>query len=153
MWLVLVSSAATELRRKAAMKMQYAVSVAALFGSFLGAVAVQGLHAQTKPPVYLVTEINVTDPEAYGRDYAPKAQASIKAAGGRAVALGGAAGAGANRITPVEGEAPKRVSITVWDNAEKMQAWRNGADYKAMRQIGDKYATFRSYAVDGIAGQ
>ena len=135
------------------MKMQYAVSLATLFGFALGAVAVHGLHAQTEPPVYLVTEINVTDPDAYGRDYAPKAQASIKAAGGRAVALGGAGGARANKVTPVEGEPPKRVSITVWDSAEKMRAWRNSADYKAMRQIGDKYATFRSYAVDGVAEQ
>ena len=29
--------------------------------AILGAVAFQGLHAQTKPPVYVVNEIDVTD--------------------------------------------------------------------------------------------
>ena len=98
-----------------------------------------------------MTEITVTNPQAYGKDYAPKAQASIKAAGGRQIAIGGAGGAGANKVTAVEGDPPKRVVIQVWDSLEKMQAWRNGADYKAARVIGDKYATFRSYAVDGLA--
>lgn len=32
-------------------------------------------------------------------------------------------------MTAVEGEPPKRVAIQVWDSLEKMQAWRNGADY------------------------
>ena len=48
------------------------------------------LHAQAKPPVYLVTEIDVTNPEAYGKEFAPKAQASIKASGGKFVVIGGA---------------------------------------------------------------
>jgi len=30
-----------------------------------------------------------------------------------------------------------------------MNAWRNGADYKEARKIGDKYATYRSFAVEG----
>jgi heme-degrading monooxygenase HmoA len=54
-------------------------------------------------------------------------------------------------VTAVEGDPPKRVVIQVWDSLEKMQAWRNGADYTAARKIGDKYAAFRSYAVDGLA--
>ena len=70
-----------------------------LAGVAVGAVAIQGLHAQTKPPVYLVTEIDVTNPEAYGKEFAPKAQASIKAAGGRQIAIGGAGGAGAKAVT------------------------------------------------------
>jgi uncharacterized protein (DUF1330 family) len=133
------------------MKPKYAITLATLSGIALGAIAVQALHAQTKPPVYLVTEITVTNPEGYGKEYSPKAQASIKAAGGHLVALGGSGGGGANKVTAVEGEPPKRVAIQMWDSLEKMQAWRNGADYKAARQIGDKYAKFHSYAVDGIA--
>ena len=35
---------------------------------------------------------------------------------------------------------------------DQVQAWRNGADYKDARKIGDKYATFRSFAVPA-AGQ
>jgi uncharacterized protein (DUF1330 family) len=133
------------------MKTQFTVALTLLAGVAIGAVAVQGLHAQAKPPIYLVTEINVKNAEAYGREYAPKAQASIKKAGGRQIAIGGAGGAGANQVIPVEGDAPKRAVIQVWDSTEKMKAWRDGADYKEARKIGDQYATFRSYVIEGIA--
>jgi hypothetical protein len=69
-----------------------------------GAAAVNGLHAQAKPPLYLVTEIDVTE-------YAPKAQALIKASGGRFVAIGGVAGAGAGKVTAFDGEARKISSL------------------------------------------
>ena len=132
------------------MKTQHAVALA-IAGIGLGAVATQGLHAQAKAPVYLVTEITVTNPQAYGKEFAPKAQASIKAAGGKQLAIGGSGGAGANKVTAVEGDPPKRVVIQVWDNLEKMKAWRDGAAYQEARKIGDKYATFRSYAIEGVS--
>ena len=132
------------------MRTQYAIALAVVAGFGLGAVAVNSLHAQAKAPVYLVTEINVTNPEAYGKEYAPLAQASIKAAGGRQIAIGGAGGAGANMVTAVEGDAPKRAVIQVWDSVDKMKAWRTSAAYLEARKIGDKYATFRSYVIDGV---
>jgi len=46
-----------------------------LAGAALGAAAVQALHAQAKPPVYQITEIEFLDRTAYERDYVPKAQA------------------------------------------------------------------------------
>ncbi len=120
-----------------------------LAGIAIGATAIQGLHAQAKPPVYFVAEITVTNPQAYGKDYAPKAQASIKAAGGKIIALGGAGGAGAQSVTGFDGTPPKRVAIQVWDSMEKLKAWYNSADYQDLRKIGHKYATFRTYAVEG----
>jgi uncharacterized protein (DUF1330 family) len=132
------------------MKTNYKVAIALVAGAAIGGAAIQVLHAQVKPPVYLVTEIDVTNPDAYGKEYAPLAQASIKAAGGHQVALGGGGGAGAKIVTAIEGAPPKRVSILLWDSLEKLRAWRNGADFTAARKIGDKYATFRSFAVDGL---
>ena len=41
------------------MKTHYAVPFAMLAGFGLGAVAVQGLHAQAKPPIYYISEIDV----------------------------------------------------------------------------------------------
>jgi uncharacterized protein (DUF1330 family) len=113
-----------------------------LAGIGLGAAAVQGLHAQAKPPVYLVTEIDVSNVDAYVKEYAPLAQASIKKAGGKLLAV-------SMNVTSVEGTPPKRVAIQVWDSLDQMNAWRNGADYKEARKIGDKYATYRSFAVEG----
>jgi hypothetical protein len=61
------------------MKTRYAVALAVLAGVGIGGAATQSLHAQTGRPVYLVTEIDVTDPGAYDTEYAPKVQASVKA--------------------------------------------------------------------------
>jgi hypothetical protein len=61
------------------MKTQYTVTVAVLAGMAIGAVAVQGLHAQAKPPLYYIAEIDVTNADAYLKEYAPKAQATIEA--------------------------------------------------------------------------
>jgi uncharacterized protein (DUF1330 family) len=131
------------------MKQYFGLAVGLLAGTVIGAAAVTGLHAQGKPPVYLVTEIDVTNPEAYGKEFAPKAQAIIKESGGRFVAIGGTAGAGAKPVTAMAGTPPKRVTIQVWDSAEALNKWYNGADYQAALKIGEKYATFRRYAVEG----
>jgi uncharacterized protein (DUF1330 family) len=132
------------------MKTQYTVGLAMLAGFGLGAVAVQGLHAQAKPPVYYIAEIDVTNADAYAKEYAPKAQALIKAAGGRFLAIGGAAATG-GKVTTFDGEPPKRAVVQVWDSMEKIQAWRANPEYKELRKVGEKYAKFRSFAVDGLA--
>jgi uncharacterized protein (DUF1330 family) len=38
----------------------------------------------------------------------------------------------------------------VWDSLEQIQAWYNSPEYKEARKIGEKYAKFRSFAVDGV---
>jgi hypothetical protein len=58
------------------MKPHYILTIAMLAGVALGAIGVQALHAQTKPPVYYVAEVDVTDLDGYLKDYAPKAAAS-----------------------------------------------------------------------------
>jgi uncharacterized protein (DUF1330 family) len=124
------------------MKTHYAVALAMLAGFGLGTVAVQGLHAQAKPPVYSVTEIDIADQAAYAT-YVPKTQAAIKAAGGKILAAGG--------ITAIEGEPPKpRVVIQQWDSLEKLQAYRNSAAFKDLLPIREKVAKFRSFVVEGV---
>jgi uncharacterized protein (DUF1330 family) len=131
------------------MKTHHAVGLAII--SAIGSAAlVQGLHAQAKSPVYVVAENEVSNSEAYGKEYAPKMQALIKSHGGRQLAIGGSGGASAKGITPLEGEAPKRAIIQVWDSMENVQAWRNDPKFKELREIGNKYAKFRSYAVEGL---
>jgi uncharacterized protein (DUF1330 family) len=126
----------------------YKATMALIVGAAIGGFAVQSLYAQSKPPVYLVTEIVVSNPQAYRTEYVPKAQAAVKAAGIQEIALGGYGGPGP-QVTAVEGAPPPRVAIQQFDSLEKLKAFRDSADYKAAREIGDKYATYRSYAVDG----
>src|ERR1700745_605141 len=132
-----------------AVKTSYTVALSMLAGVAVGAVSIQGLHAQGKGPVYLVTEIDVSNPEAYGKEFAPKAQASIKAAGGRQIAIGGAGGVNAKPINSIEDDAPKRVTINVWESMDAFNKWYNGAEYQAALKIGEKYAKFRRYAIEG----
>jgi uncharacterized protein (DUF1330 family) len=125
------------------MKTYITVTLAMFAGFGLGAVAVQGIHAQAKPPVYQITEIVPDNMATYVKDYVPRAQAAIKAAGGRLLAGGTA--------TAVEGDPPKpRVAITAWDSSEKFQAYRNSAAFKELVPTRDKLAKFRSFTVEGL---
>jgi len=127
------------------MKTQYTVALALLAGLGIGAAAVQGLHAQAKPKIYYVSEIDVTNVDAYVKEYAPKAQALVKAHGGQVLAAG-------QKVTAVEGAPPKpRVAVILWDSMEQVQAYRSSAEFKENRKIGGKYATFRTFAVEAVA--
>jgi uncharacterized protein (DUF1330 family) len=126
------------------MKTQHKVALAMLASAALGGLAVEALHAQAKPPVFLVTEIDISNQDAYTKEYVPLAQASIKASGGRLLAA-------SPNITAVEGTPPKsRVAIQQWDSVDKIKVWRSSTAYTDARKIGDKYAKFRAYAVEGI---
>ena len=119
-------------------------ALALLAGAAIGAIAVQGLHAQTKAPVYVVTETDISDLDAYQKEYVPLAQASIRASGGRLMAAG-------QNIVALEGPPPgTRVAINQFDSIDAVRAWRASADYNAARKIGDKYAKFRAFAIEGI---
>ena len=125
------------------MKTHYTIALAMFAGVGLGAAAVQGLHAQAKPPVYSVGEIDIVDQAAYST-YVPKAQAAIKAGGGKFLAAGG-------KITAIEGDPPKsRVVIQQWDSLEKYQAYRNSAAFKELQPLREKIAKFRTFVVEGV---
>jgi uncharacterized protein (DUF1330 family) len=126
------------------MKTSYTVALSVLAGIGVGVAAVQTLHAQAKPPVFTVTEIDVSNVEAYTKEYAPAAQALIRSSGGKLLAAG-------QNVTALEGAPPaKRVAIQQWESLEAAKKWRDSAEYKKNREIGDKYAKFRAYAVEGL---
>lgn len=103
-------------------------------------------------PFYYAGEIDVTNADAYAKDYAPKARAIIEKHGGRFVAIGGAAATTTGgKVTAFEVDTPKRVVIQVWDSIEKIKAWRADPECVALRKIGDQYAKFRAFAVDGLS--
>jgi len=56
------------------MKSRIGIAATILASMGLGGLAVEGLHAQSKPPVYFVGEIEVTNPESYANEYLPKAR-------------------------------------------------------------------------------
>jgi uncharacterized protein (DUF1330 family) len=128
--------------REGLMRNRGAMALSMLVGVGLGAVGAQGLHAQAKPPIYMIAMNEVTNADGYRNEYLPPAQASIKAHGGVYVA----AGVG----TVIDGELPKgRTVILRWDSMEKLLAWRHSPEYEAARKIGEKYARYNVIAVEG----
>ena len=128
------------------MKTYHTIALSMFAGAALGAGVVQSLHAQAKPPVYYVAEIAVRDPDTYGKEYAPKAQAMIKAAGGRFLAAD-------PHPVAFEGEQKSRVVIQVWDSIEKIRSWQEMPEWKELHKVGLKYAAFKEFAVQGLPSQ
>jgi uncharacterized protein (DUF1330 family) len=127
-----------------AMNTRYSSTLTLIVGVAVGAVAVQGLHAQSAPSAYTVTEVDIANLDAYQKEYIPLVRASINAAGGRIVAAG-------QNLVSLDGDPPKtRITVLQFDSLEKVRAWRASAQFKEARKIGDNYAKFRSVAFEAL---
>ena len=125
------------------MRTSSAVICVGLLGIGIGAAGTHALYAAANPPVYMVADNTITDPAKYKSEYLPLAQAAIKAHGGVYVAAGPG--------TAIDGEPPRgRVVILKWDSLEQLKKWRYSPEYVKAREIGEKYAKFRTFAVDGV---
>lgn len=125
------------------MKTRLIVLLSVMAGAAAGAAAVQTLHAQAKPPAFVVGEIDVKNAELLDKEYVPNASKAVRDGGGKYLAVGG-------KSVSFYGEPPKRIAIMAFDNLEKAEAAFNSAAYKQAKAVGDKYATFRIYAVEGV---
>jgi uncharacterized protein (DUF1330 family) len=126
------------------MKKRTTVILATVAGFVFGIAAVEGLHAQAKPPAYAVIEADVTDVPAYMKEYAAYAGMTLADAGGKFLVRTG-------KTVPMYGEAPTgRIIIVAFDSLEKAQAAFTSEDFQAIKKKGDKYAKFRMWAVEGL---
>jgi uncharacterized protein (DUF1330 family) len=125
------------------MKTHYTVAVALLAGIGVGAVAVNGLHAQAKPPVYVIAEVQVTDADTWKQYLAalPGTLAPYKTrtlARANPVAL--------DNSTPPAGS----LVIIAFNNMEDVKAFWNSPAYQAIIPLREKSAMTRIYAVEGV---
>jgi uncharacterized protein (DUF1330 family) len=127
------------------MKTRYAVAVSMLAGIAIGAVAIQGLHAQAKPKAYTVTELETIDAKA-AADFAKRVQAEQMNAGGRNFRTGG------GKVIGMEGPPPpQRVAITEWDSLEKAEAFFKSKTWADLAPDRDKaLKTIRRYGVEAL---
>ena len=125
------------------MKTRFVVLVSVMAGVALGAAGVQALHAQAKPPAFVVGEIDVKNAELLDKEYVPDASKAVRDGGGKYLVVGG-------KSVSFYGEPPKRIAIMAFDSLEKAEAAFNSAAYKQAKAVGDKYAAFRIYAVEGV---
>jgi uncharacterized protein (DUF1330 family) len=128
------------------MKTQYALALTLLTGVGLGAAAVQGLHAQAKPPAYVIAEIDVANQEGYAKEYLPAGSKAVLDGGAKYLARG-------TRTAAFKGEPPKRIVLLTFENFEKAQATFASPAFMEAATIGEKYAKFRIYAVEGVSPQ
>jgi uncharacterized protein (DUF1330 family) len=114
---------------------KYAIALAA------AAFACNGSGAQSLPPTYFIVDFSeITDPEGL-KALATKATPEILAG------FGGKYMVRSQNITAVEGVAPKRFVIIVFDTPEHAQAWADQPDTRAIRA---KTAKSRSFLVQGL---
>ena len=127
------------------MKTYYAVASGMLVGAVMGAAAVQSLHAQSKPPAYVISEIDVTNPDAYTKEFVPLANKALAESGQKRLASGG-------KTLALAGNPPaSRIVLSVFESMEKAQAAYTSPAYIEARKIGDQYGKLRIFAVEGIS--
>jgi len=99
------------------MKTSYAIALAVLSG-FVGAAAVQTLHAQTKLKAYSIGELEPIAGATAPPGYVDNVRKAIAAAHGRALRTVN------GKVFPIEGAAPPpRVAIVEWDSADDAKAF------------------------------
>lgn len=132
------------------MSARYKLVLVMCTSAALGWMGSEALHGQTRPTAYLIGQIDVSDPDGYAKEYLPKAREIIKAHGGKLLAAGGSAASG-SQVVAVDGEAPKQVVIYMYPSMDALKAWRNDPEYVQVRHIGEKYAKYHTFALEGAA--
>ena len=125
---------------RSAMKIAAAIAC----GLLVGGGAVQLLHAQSRPPVYVVAEIDVRDRKGYEENYLKATQNDISVHGGKYLA------GGYDKTESLVGDPPpNRVVILQFENMDAVKAWQAEGALDMENAVGGKYAKFRIFAVEG----
>jgi uncharacterized protein (DUF1330 family) len=129
------------------MKTPHVIALSMLAGIALGATAIQGLHAQAKPPVYAIVDIDeVTDPalNATNTGRTNEAAATVfKDTGGRFLVR-------TDKITALDGTPPKRVIISVFESIEKAKAYYNSPEQMKVNDARMKSTKSRMFIAEGL---
>ena len=114
------------------MKTSFRIAMAMLAGVAIGAIAVQGLHAQgAKLKAYSVSESEVLDATALAA-YLTAARKASAAAHGRSLRTS------AGRVVQIEGAAPKSVGIVEWDSLDDAVAFYKSKAWADLAPLRDK---------------
>ena len=126
------------------MKTHYTVALAMLAGFGLGAVGLNGLNAQGKPPgAYVVVDISeITDPELF-KQLGPKAGPAATSAGGHYIVR-------TDNVIALSGTAPKRFVVIAFDSIEKAKAFDASPAQKEVNALAEKSMKGRSFIVEGM---
>ena len=121
---------------RSALKLPLAIITSAVVS---GAI-VQAINAQAKPPAYLIFETEIKDSAAYEPHRQTSAR-EIQAQGGKYLVLGG-------QPEKLEGDAPRRVTISQWLSMDDIKKWHTSPSMKEANEARAKYTSTRLYAVE-----
>ena len=93
------------------------------------------------PKGYVISRVDIKDPEAYAR-YAAAATKAIAAHGGKALARGG-------RHEALEGAARARNVVLEFDSYDAARAYYGSAEYQAAKALRDGAAEIEMVLVEG----
>jgi uncharacterized protein (DUF1330 family) len=124
-------------------QMNLKLAFATLIGAALGGGAIQMLHAQTKPPAYLISDITITN-EANYKEWADRIVPTFAQFGAKFLVRGG------QTIAIGADEPPKRTTLIVFDSLDKAKAWNESDAVKPARSLPDRGAKIRSWVVEGV---
>ena len=93
------------------------------------------------PKGYVITRVDIKDPEAYAR-YAAEATKAIAALGGRPLVRGG-------RYEALEGKARARNVVLEFDSYDAARAWYHSAEYQAAKALREGAAEMEMVLVEG----
>jgi len=138
------AAASAAKRRIVRVKTTHKLAIAIVAGIAVGGVAIQGLHAQAPPPVYVVIDISdITDPEGFKAIPPKSGPETLAPFGGKYVIR-------TENITALDGIAPKRFVVIAFDSLEHAKAWKASATSKAVDVIRDKTTKSSQFLVEGM---
>ena len=130
------------------MNQRIALGLTLLAGVAIGATAIQGLHAQAKPPAYVVIPIlKMNDAAGFKAGVVDKANATaaeMTAAGGQYVVR-------SEKFTSLDGTPPARLVILKFDSVEKAQAFEKTAAQKEINAARVKTTDSLLFIVEGVS--
>jgi uncharacterized protein (DUF1330 family) len=133
-------------REERVMNARYKIALAIVAGAGIGAAAIEGLHAQAKPPTYVVVAVrSIKDADGFKAGVVDKATpASVAAFGGRYLVRG-------QPITSFDGKPPDRLVLLAFDSPEKAVAWHDSPTVKEINAAREKTTDSLSFMVEGLA--
>jgi uncharacterized protein (DUF1330 family) len=126
------------------MQSNHKLALALVAGIVVGGVVIQGLHAQATPPAYVIVDIsNITDPEGFKAIPPKSGPETLAPFGGKYIIR-------TEKVTALDGPAPKRFVVIAFPGTEQAKAWKASTASKEVDVIRDKTTKSSQFLVEGM---
>lgn len=126
------------------MKSSHKLAIALVAGVVIGGASVQGPRARGTQPAYVIVDISeITDPEGFKALPAKATADSLVPFGGKYLIR-------TEKITALDGIAPKRFVVIAFDSVEQAKTWKASASSRAVDVIRNKTTKSSQFLVEGM---